>query len=62
MGGRGHYAKLVSDERFLLSILRTLYFTALSVLIPMVLGLLAALAFARKFRCAGWRAPSSSCR
>ncbi|HWT09208.1 MAG TPA: sugar ABC transporter permease [Roseomonas sp.] len=47
--GGANYAKLVSDERFLLSILRTLYFTALSVLIPMVLGLLAALAFHRKF-------------
>ena len=47
--GGANYAKLVSDERFLLSILRTLYFTALSVLIPMVLGLLAALAFVRKF-------------
>jgi multiple sugar transport system permease protein len=47
--GFANYHKLVSDERFLLSILRTLYFTALSVLIPMVLGLLAALAFHRKF-------------
>ncbi len=47
--GFANYRKLVSDERFLLSILRTLYFTALSVVIPMVLGLLAALAFARKF-------------
>nr|WP_245217201.1 sugar ABC transporter permease [Neoroseomonas nitratireducens] len=47
--GFANYAKLVSDERFLLSIVRTLYFTALSVLIPMVLGLLAALAFHRKF-------------
>jgi len=47
--GLANYEKLVSDERFLLSILRTLYFTALAVLIPMVLGLLAALAFHRKF-------------
>ncbi|MEO3470767.1 sugar ABC transporter permease [Roseomonas sp. CAU 1739] len=47
--GFANYAKLVSDDRFLLSIIRTLYFTALAVLIPMVLGLLAALAFARKF-------------
>ncbi|MBR0649699.1 sugar ABC transporter permease [Roseomonas terrae] len=47
--GSANYVKLVSDERFLLSIMRTLYFTGLSVVIPMVLGLLAALAFARKF-------------
>jgi multiple sugar transport system permease protein len=47
--GFANYLKLVDDERFLLSILRTLYFTALSVLLPMVLGLLAALAFHRKF-------------
>lgn len=47
--GLANYAKLAEDERFLLSILRTLYFTALSVVLPMVLGLLAALAFHRKF-------------
>ncbi|MBW6399611.1 sugar ABC transporter permease [Roseomonas sp. HJA6] len=47
--GHANYVKLVTDERFLYSILRTLYFTALSVVIPMVLGLLAALAFHRKF-------------
>lgn len=47
--GIANYEKLVSDERFLLSILRTLYFTALAVVIPMVVGLLAALAFHRRF-------------
>jgi len=47
--GLANYVKLVEDERFLLSILRTLYFTSLSVVIPMVLGLLAALAFHRRF-------------
>jgi len=47
--GFANYAKLFGDERFLLSIWRTLYFTALAVALPMVLGLLAALAFHRKF-------------
>ena len=47
--GLANYVKLFSDERFLLSIWRTLYFTALAVLAPMVLGLLAALAFHRRF-------------
>ena len=47
--GLANYAKLFSDERFLLSIWRTLYFTALAVAGPMVLGLLAALAFHRRF-------------
>jgi multiple sugar transport system permease protein len=47
--GLANYGKLLGDERFLLSILRTLYFTALAVLLPMVLGLLAALAFNQKF-------------
>lgn len=47
--GFSNYTRLVEDERFLLSISRTLYFTLLSVVGPMVLGLLAALAFHRKF-------------
>ncbi|GGJ09579.1 carbohydrate ABC transporter permease [Neoroseomonas lacus] len=47
--GLDNYRKLIADERFLFSIIRTLYFTALAVVIPMVLGLLAALAFHRKF-------------
>jgi multiple sugar transport system permease protein len=47
--GLANYQKLFGDERFLLSIWRTLYYTALAVAAPMVLGLLAALAFARKF-------------
>jgi len=47
--GLANYAKLFSDERFLLSIWRTIYFTALAVVGPMVLGLLAALAFHQRF-------------
>jgi multiple sugar transport system permease protein len=47
--GLANYAKLFGDERFLLSIARTMYFTALAVVLPMVLGLLAALAFHRRF-------------
>jgi multiple sugar transport system permease protein len=47
--GLENYLKLFEDERFLWSVLRTLYFTALAVLLPMVLGLLAALAFHKRF-------------
>ncbi|UFN49847.1 sugar ABC transporter permease [Roseomonas sp. OT10] len=47
--GLDNYRKLFTDERFLWAILRTLYFTALAVILPMVLGVLAAMAFNRKF-------------
>jgi multiple sugar transport system permease protein len=47
--GLENYLKLFEDERFLWSIARTLYFTALAVLLPMGLGLLAALAFHKRF-------------
>ena len=47
--GLGNYAKLFGDERFLLSILRTFYFTALAVVLPMFIGTAAALCFARRF-------------
>jgi multiple sugar transport system permease protein len=47
--GFDNYAKLFTDDRFHWAILRTLYFTALAVIGPMLLGLLAALAFHRKF-------------
>ena len=47
--GLGNYAKLFTDERFLWSVWRTLYFTALAVVIPMVLGTVAALCFAKRF-------------
>jgi len=47
--GLANYAKLLEDDRFLWSVLRTLYFTALAVALPVVLGLAAALAFHRRF-------------
>jgi len=47
--GLSNYRKLFTDERFLWSIARTFYFTALAVAGPMVLGTVAALVFARKF-------------
>ncbi|MBE9603891.1 sugar ABC transporter permease [Acetobacteraceae bacterium H6797] len=47
--GMANYQKLFGDERFLSSMLRTGYFTLLAVVLPMVLGTLAALAFHRKF-------------
>ena len=44
-----NYRRLVSDQRFLESIVRTSWFTALAVVIPIVLGLWAALVFHRHF-------------
>ncbi|WP_431285288.1 carbohydrate ABC transporter permease [Humitalea sp. 24SJ18S-53] len=47
--GMANYVRLFTDDRFHLSVLRTLYYTALAVIFPMILGLLAALAFNQKF-------------
>jgi multiple sugar transport system permease protein len=47
--GFANYAKLFEDERFGWAMLRTLYFTALSVFFPLVLGLAAALVFNQRF-------------
>ncbi|WP_270937390.1 carbohydrate ABC transporter permease [Falsiroseomonas oryzae] len=47
--GLANYQRLLTDDRFHWSILRTLYFTALAVVIPVVLGIAAALIFNRKF-------------
>ena len=47
--GLANYAHLLDDERFQTSILRTLYFTALSVAAPVVLGIAAAVCFHRNF-------------
>lgn len=47
--GLDNYAKLLSDERFLWSVLRTLYFTALATFFPVVLGIAAAVVFQRRF-------------
>ena len=47
--GLANYARMLGDERFGLAVLRTLYFTALAVLLPMVLGVAAAVTFHREF-------------
>lgn len=47
--GLANYQRLFTDDRFQSSVLRTLYYTALAVVLPMVLGVLAALAFNQKF-------------
>ncbi len=47
--GLGNYARMLGDERFGWALLRTLYFTALSVILPMVLGVAAAVVFHRNF-------------
>jgi multiple sugar transport system permease protein len=47
--GLNNYAALFTDARFGWAMLRTLFYTALAVIFPVGLGLLAALAFHRKF-------------
>ena len=47
--GLDNYLKLVNDERFRDSVWRTLVFTALSVILPVVLGVASALVFHREF-------------
>ena len=47
--GLDNYTRMLSDERFGLAALRTLYFTALSVILPLILGVLAAVVFHRNF-------------
>jgi multiple sugar transport system permease protein len=51
--GLANYARLLTDERFGWSIVRTLYFTVLAVLFPMLLGIAAAVCFSRNFRFRG---------
>ena len=51
--GLANYARLFSDERFGWSIVHTLYFTALAVFFPMVIGIAAAVCFSRNFRFRG---------
>jgi len=48
--GLANYAKMLTDERFLWAIVRTLVFTAASVIAPLVLGVWAAVTFAANFR------------
>ena len=47
--GLANYRHMLTDERFLWSIVRTLYFTVLATLLPMVLGIAAAVCFHRRF-------------
>ena len=47
--GFDNYIRLATDERFLWSVVRTLYFTALAVVLPVGLGIAAAVCFHRRF-------------
>jgi multiple sugar transport system permease protein len=47
--GLENYQRLFTDTRFGWAVLRTLWFTLLAVVFPMILGVAAALAFAKKF-------------
>jgi multiple sugar transport system permease protein len=47
--GLDNYAGLVTNQRFVESIVHTFYFTLLAVVVPLVLGLVAALIFHRQF-------------
>ncbi len=47
--GVDNYVKLASNQRFLESIVHTFYFTALAVVLPLILGTAAALVFHREF-------------
>ncbi len=52
--GPSNYARLVSDPRFSEALVRTLYYSALAVFLPLVLGTLAALAFHEQFPMRGF--------
>lgn len=52
--GLDNYAKLFGDQRFLQSTVRTLIYTALSVVLPVVFGVLAAVVFNRRFPLRGF--------
>ncbi|MDQ2964014.1 MAG: sugar ABC transporter permease [Pseudomonadota bacterium] len=47
--GFANYTALATNQRFLESIVHTFYFTALAVVVPLILGLVAALIFHREF-------------
>jgi multiple sugar transport system permease protein len=47
--GLDNYIRLATDDRFLWSVVRTLYFTALAVIFPVALGIAAAVVFHKKF-------------
>jgi multiple sugar transport system permease protein len=48
--GLSNYTRLATDERFLLSVVRTVYYTVLTVVAPLVLGTIAAVLLHREFR------------
>jgi multiple sugar transport system permease protein len=52
--GLDNYAALLGDARFLAAVLRTLYYTALAVALPLVLGTVAALIFHQRFALRGF--------
>ncbi len=52
--GLENYAHLFSDERFQWALVRTIYYTALAVVAPLVLGTASALVFHRKFPLRGF--------
>src|SRR5712692_6181963 len=47
--GFDNYTNLVRDERFVGSVVRTLVYTVLATVLPLILGVLSALVFHRKF-------------
>ncbi len=47
--GLTNYAHLLHDDRFRWAVVRTLYFTTAAVILPMLIGLWAAVCFARNF-------------
>ncbi|MBV9813892.1 MAG: sugar ABC transporter permease [Acetobacteraceae bacterium] len=51
--GAANYARLLTDDRFQWSIVRTLYFTALAVIFPLLIGVFAAVCFQQNFRFRG---------
>jgi multiple sugar transport system permease protein len=51
--GLANYAKMLTDERFQGAVVRTLYFTAASVIAPLLLGVWAAVCFASNFKFRG---------
>ena len=52
--GAANYGRLLTDARFLESIGHTLYFTALAIALPVVLGVFAAVVFHRNFPLRGF--------
>jgi multiple sugar transport system permease protein len=51
--GLANYTHLFTDDRFRWAVVRTLYFTVFATLAPVVLGVVAAVCFAQKFRLRG---------